>query len=380
MHAWPVVKVKSSWYQTPAIDVFCAATGLPDYTGGVPVTCVPIWPALAAVSGLPAVAAGRVEGPSQGTPRAIRIPGWELVVRTRLTTSNTTDIARKRYGVDDWEHAQHLAAPTPEGRLPATEVEALAAVSKYIDEWTPETPDSAYGDEFALAIDLAVRQGDGERVAGWIERRRQRFERSFIFDTLLCFQGASKALSGGLLADLLRLSEEQREEAVVAIEAIAKATSSPKVVPKIQKRTVGGEYSQFHIEPETLDEIEQAQVFFQEKGDTERGLSLFETKVGIGTPSETLELTVEVTAEPKSPKTLDLEGVVRAVAFPLRVRGPLQLRSVDGEDDEDCIEVPVRTYDVLARFYVKKRNVYRVALQFYPAGALGAPKTLRIEE
>src|SRR5690606_29257297 len=96
------------------------------------------------------------------------------------------------------------------------------------------------------------------------------------------------------------------------------------------------------------------------------------------------EITISTTSKPDT----SLDGVTQAVAFPLVVRGPLRLTSVDGAHDEEPLVVPPGTYDVLARFFPKKAprasaeaglRVFKLDLAFHAKGALGAPRTLRLE-
>jgi hypothetical protein len=104
--------------------------------------------------------------------------------------------------------------------------------------------------------------------------------------------------------------------------------------------------------------------------------------VGIETPSDTDYVDAEVTLSDDD--VVALEGVVRAVAFPLVVRGPLLLSSVSGGEDE-VLEIPSGTYDVVARFVPKKApkasasaglRVFALLLMFHRAGVLGAPRVL----
>jgi len=152
-------------------------------------------------------------------------------------------------------------------------------------------------------------------------------------------------------------------------------------------RRVSCEYAQVHLEPASLDDVEQQQVYFQEDGDSERGMSLFPTMVGIGTPKDTDYVDAQISLAKRVPGAADWEGAAQVVTFPLTVRGPLVLRSVAGNDDDPLL-VPPGAYDVLARFSPKKApraseasglRVFSLTLSFHPQGALGAPQTICLE-
>jgi hypothetical protein len=156
----------------------------------------------------------------------------------------------------------------------------------------------------------------------------------------------------------------------------------PTATPRVQKRRVTCEYSQVHLGPETLDAVEKGHVHFQKPDDSAKGMSLFPTMVGIATPTDTDYVDAEISLSTET--TPKLDGAIQAVAFPLTVRGPLVLSSATG-DDADPLVIPSGTYDVLARFVPKKvtektaLRTFTLLLSFHPAGALGAPTTLRME-
>ena len=83
----------------------------------------------------------------------------------------------------------------------------------------------------------------------------------------------------------------------------------------------------------------------------------------------------------RDPKVSIPAEVTQAVAFPLFVRGPRQLRSVETTDDrEPPIEIPDGQYDVLVCFYPAKRKARRVMIEFCPSRSLDAPKCIRMQE
>jgi hypothetical protein len=180
-------------------------------------------------------------------------------------------------------------------------------------------------------------------------------------------------------------------DAAIHVAMQAEKARQTKKTPKVQKRRVSAEYSQIHLEPDELDATEFEQVYFQEETDSARGMSLFATKVGIATPSETdyvdAEITIAECAHDAPGSASNLTNVVQAVEFPLIVRGPLVLRSVSG-DEQDAFNVAAGSYSVLARFFAKKAprasaaaglRVFKLALTFHRSTGLSSAKTHREE-
>ena len=120
--------------------------------------------------------------------------------------------------------------------------------------------------------------------------------------------------------------------------------------------------------------------------ESDQAMSLFPTRVGIGTPSETAFVDAEVTVDPASASS-DLDGAVQAISFPISVRGPICLRNVGTNEDEEPLEMAPGSYEVLARFFPKKApraeaaanlRVYTLRLSFRPPGSLGAPRCIAL--
>ena len=368
----------ASALSTQAIDGFCAAAKLGDRSRGLP--CFP--PSDAPASGL-----------------ADRVKAAEAMVRGRVFVNGyggkmpTDDGWQKKKpsdpfrAIDRWRRIQALC-------LAGKEKDALARLEALVDEWEPDERGVAYGDELVLALDLALRNGKAAKIPGWLARHGARFaDESFLIQTALCFPAVAAFVAGGGLREVIGLSDVDLDGALRALDAAFPATAkaapakaAATKAPKVQKRRVGAEYSQIHLGPASLTAAEKEQVHFQKKTDSKRGMSLFPTMVGIGTPTDTDYVDVEVSLSAE--KKVDLAGAVQAVAFPLEVRGPLLLSSVSGDEDEP-VTVPTGTYDVLARFFPKKApkasaeaglRVFALSLSFHPAGSLGAPKTLRMAE
>lgn len=355
---------------TQAMDGFCLAAGLGDRTGGEPRTS---FARGKAPSGALAerVAAGEVEVCGR-------------ILRDAYARPPATDAWAELPEGDPWrtnDRWRRIQALAGEGRRR----EALDRLVPLVDTWDPEARGAGYGDELVLALDLALELGEAARIPAWIARQGERFvDEAFLVQTALGLPRVARFIAEGGLRDVVRLDEAEREAALRAIdEALDAATSAaPKPAPKVQKRRVSAEYSQVHLGPETLTGEERALVHFQRPDDHALGMSLFPTMVGIGTPSDTDYVDAEVTLSDGD--VVALEGVVRAVAFPLVVRGPLLLSSVSGGEDE-VLEIPPGTYDVAARFVPKKApkasasaglRVFGLLLTFHPAGALGAPRVL----
>jgi hypothetical protein len=186
----------------------------------------------------------------------------------------------------------------------------------------------------------------------------------------------------GDLRDTVALSDADLEDAMRAVDVAIEASTGalPKATPKVQRRRVGCEYSQVHLEPAARDDTEREQVYFQRDEDHEQGMSLFPTMVGIATPSETAYVDAEVRVSRSTPGDVDMGGVEQAVAFPVVVRGPLVLRSVSGgEGDDEPLVVAPAAYDVVARFIPTKAphasaaaglRVFTLAISFHRGGTL----------
>lgn len=360
---------------TQALDGFCAAAGLGDRTQGLP----RLFPQAAGREGL-----------------AARVEDGEAQVRQRLLSyayggEVPTDDSWEQLPAGDpwrrnrrWGRIQRLAA---EGQ----EQEALERLDRYLDELRPDDRGAGYGNELTVALDLGLRLGERERTEKWLAQHGHRFASDdSLLAAALCLPAVAQAIASGALCATVGLSEAEREGALEALDGAVQASlnATPKAVPKTQRRRVSCEYSQVHLEPATLDATELAQEFFQQAADSERGMSLFPTKVGIATPNETAAVEAEISLARRGLLPEDLQGVVQAVAFPLHVRGPLRLRSVTAGDEDEPLVVPPGTYDVLARFFPKKAprataaaglRVFRLAITLHPEGALDAPQTLRLE-
>jgi hypothetical protein len=365
----------ASALSTQALDGFCAAAKLGDRTGGLP------------------------RHPSSGdAPPALtdRVKAAEAVARGRVLMNSymgdlpTDDGWQKKKpsdpfrAIDRWRRIQGLC-------LAGKEKDALERIASLVADWDPDERGPGYGNELVLALDLALRHGKKAEIPAWLALHGARFvDESFLLQTALCLPAVAAFVAGGGLRDVIGLSDSDLEQAMKALDAAfpaaAPAKAAAKAPPKVQKRRVGAEYSQIHLGPEAPSDAEKKQVHFQKKADTGRGMSLFPTMVGIGTPSDTDYVDVEVSLA--SDAAIDLANVVQAVAFPLEVRGPLLLSSVSGDEDEP-VTVPAGSYDVLARFFAKKApkasaeaglRVFSLLLTFHPPGKLRAPKTLRMEE
>lgn len=355
------------------MDVFCAAAKLGDRTQGAP---------------------GAVVG-----TLAERVTCVEATVRARVTLDCYSGEAPQD---DAWQTMQEPWRTNHRWRRiqPLTEAneeaEALEHLTAYLADLSPEARGAGYGAELVLALDLALRARSGQvdaEIAEWIERHGHRFESEpFLLETALSFPSVASATTGGLLHGTIGLRETELDAALNAIDAALasamKAAAKPTTVtPRIQKRRVSAEYSQVHLAPSDPTAAEAELVHFQEPGDSERGMSLFETMVAIGTPPDTDYVDAVVSIARDEAPDPALAGVVQAVSFPIVVRGPLILRSATSFDGEPLL-VPPGTYDVLARFKPKKSSrasyaaglrVFELLLSFHTAKSLGAPKTLLME-
>lgn len=378
----PAAKRVVSALSTHAMDVYCAAAGFGDLTKGKPTHDYALV--------------------KEGT-LAQRVEAIERGVRERVTANAYAgdypkdDSWRKKPAGDPWRindrwrRVQWLARP--ENATAQNELDALERLREILGEWTPESRGAGYGSELVLALDLALRHGARDDAKGWLEAHGARLRDSLLAQTAMCFPSIAKEMVAGGLRIVIGLGDKELAAAFAPIEKAlgAKAptakTSTTKV-PAVQKRTVTCEYSQVHLEHVELTDEEREQVYFQVDGDSERGMSLFPTKVGIATPTDTEDVRASIRVEPgKKASKADLEGAVQAVAFPLSVRGPLVLRSVSSDDDEDePLLVPPGDYDVLAVFTNEKKvrgaplRRFDLAISFRASGALSAPKTIKVEE
>ncbi len=353
---------------TAVMDGFCHATRLGDHTHGLPL---------------------EDEGSRTSGSLVSRVRTANLVVRERLTgdaygtRAPKTDAWQKLRASDvsrailRWRRIQSLAES-------GDEKAALERLVPLLDEWSPDDRGVGYGDELVLAIDLAIRHRQDRRIPAWLTRHGHRFaSESFLIDSALCLPAVAKKIASGMLRDVVGLSDGDRASALDAIDRAidVAANAKPKPPGKVQRRRVTAEYSQVYVQPEHLDDTERAQVHFQKRGDSARGVSLFPTNVGIGTPTDTDYVDAEITISSEAPR--DRADVVQAVAFPLRVRGPLVLESATGDDGDPFI-VPIGSYDVLARFIAKRKasrgsplRVFTLLLSFHPPGSLRAPRTIK---
>ena len=149
---------------------------------------------------------------------------------------------------------------------------------------------------------------------------------------------------------------------------------------KIGTAQVHAHYSQFSLEPESPP---RDQIPFQDRRENAQGFSAFGTLAGVATPSESgnCDVTVELAGEMP-----DLDGAVQAVAFPLKVAGPVILRDANGSTC-GTFDVPAGDHDVLARFFPREADAedaevglrsWRVVVTFLPSGT-AAPRCFRLE-
>ena len=159
--------------------------------------------------------------------------------------------------------------------------------------------------------------------------------------------------------------------------------------PQVQKCRATANYSQVTLEPEVLEGAEKEQVTFEDRRESDQGMSIFATVVGLATPGDTAWVDVAVTIDPASTGVPYRDDAVQVVAFPFVVRGPFYVRGVDDGDDMDPIVIPNGRYDVLAQFFPKEAppaeaeaslRVFDLELSFRPEGSLGAPKCFRLED
>lgn len=376
----PPTKVASA-LSTQAIDGFCAAADLGEVT-----------------KGLPYFGPARAQVPPIGE----RVRGAETMIRERVTTDAyggvvvpETDAWRDKdpndraTWIERWRRIQSVAR---EGTV-AAEKDALARLDAYLGDLGEGARMIAHGDELALALDLALRHAGDALVAAWLAKHRGRVvEERFFLESAMCFPAVASAIVRGALREAIGLSPKDLDAALAELDATldraAEKAARATKPPKIQRRRVSCSYAQIHLEPASPTDEEKALVHFQKRRDSEEGMSLFPTTVAIATPSETDYVDAEVTVSSASTPDTSLDGVVQAVAFPLVVRAPLRLTSVDSARDEEPLVIRPGTYDVLARFFPKKAprasaeaglRVFKLELAFHAAGALGAPRTLLLE-
>jgi len=372
----PIPAQPATALSTSAIDGFCLAAGVGEVTRGLPV---------------------QAYGPSGEGSLEQRVRAAERTVRERLVrdaygggppvTEDWASLTGAWRLNNRWRWIQQLARPATDGTPAPTEPRALAALEAYLDDWEPSARGVGYGAELVLAIDLALRHRRAELVPRWIATQGHRFgTERFLIEQALCLPAVAQEIVGGALRATVGLDASALAAALDTIEAamtaaIAAAKAAPPRVPKIQRRRVTCEYSQFYVEPEALDEADD-RMYFQDGRESAQGMSIFPSRVAIGTPTDTSHVDVAVSLANEAP---ELDGAVQAVAFPLRVDGPLCLRSVSSNEDEEPILLPGGGYDVLTCFYPKKRaarsslRTFRVVMTFLPEGALDAPKCLRLE-
>lgn len=378
----PIPKQVATAHSTQALDAFCFAAGLGDRSGGQP-----RFPP----SGDPAA------------PLAERARAADRMIRWSLATDRygvphlatgawralpETDPLR---GIHRWRDVQAAAAPDENGD-PRSDAGALPLLDELLGALEPSQRGVGYGDELVLGLDVALRAGRDDLAKRWILAHAARLHDPFHLGKLVCLSRTCEAMTKGLFRDAIGLSEAELDASFGALEAALPVASAAAAKatrpPKVQKRRVGCEHSQLHLEPDEPDAAERGEVYFEDPRESAQGLSLFRTHVGIASPSETAHCDVEVTLDPAS-AAVDLEGVVQAVSFPLEVRGPLRLRSVADDDEDEPLAIPAGRYDVLAAFTPKKAGkkdasvglrVFRLCLSFRPAGSLGAPKCLRLED
>lgn len=357
---------------TQAIDGFAAAAGLGDLTGGRP---------------SPAGA------PAPGTSLADRVAAGERTVRARLTGNAfagavpTDDAWRARpasdpwFRIDRWRRVQGLLTGAPTA---AVEDDARARLREILADPTigARTPGGADG--LTLGLDLALRHGSVADVDDWLARHGAWLDEPFVIEAMLCLPALARAMVAGTLArvtgDGPALARALADVVRAASAGAATAAVSAAAPPAVQRRTVEASYSQIQLEPEARTVAEARQVYFQDRRESPQGMSLFPTMVAIATPTDVGRVDISITRADTAPA---LDGAVQAVSFPLEVRGPLVLRSVDDADDGPTpFTIAPGRYDVHAAFRPsgKRRRprtgLWRLdlALTFCPAGALGAPR------
>jgi len=281
-----------------------------------------------------------------------------------------------------------LARPLADGSVAATEGEALAALTRYLDAWCedPAQQGAGYGEEVVVGLDLALRRG--LPVDRWVTALGSRLLDWLRMEQALCLPAVARAIVGGLLRETVGLTDAELADGLARIAEAARphgADTLPRIPPgRAVKRTVSCEYSQFYLEH--VDSL-QGVPYFQDPREHAQGMSIFPDRAGVGTPTETSGCTIEVKLATSADMAPNLEAAAQAVTFPFTVRGPLVLRSVaSSAADDDPFDVAHGEYDVLAMFQSGKRRrsdslrTFAVTLAFLPRGAFAAPKCLKLEE
>lgn len=335
---------------------------------------------------------------------ASRVRAGELMARWWLTQDSWSGTAIPKEGswlkkedararqIDHWRYIQALARPADGGDDAKTEKKALESFEAYEAAWRPDERGAGGGRELVLGLDLALRHGREDLARTWRDRHAHRFAESFEVEAALTLPALARAAFDGWFSPVVAIGDAERASLYEAIMKLAtsRAAETPaakqKSVPKVQKRVVDASYSQFYLEHLGEEEVVE---YFQDKRESAQGMSIFPTRVGIATPSDTLEVAVEVAV---TPKPSAVPKVVQAVAFPFTVRGPLVLRSVADDDFDEAIVVPPGRYDVSVQFAltpsggakrVKEADslrVFKAHLDFCPEGACDAPRCLRLED
>lgn len=275
----------------------------------------------------------------------------------------------------------------------ARERDALERLTEILADLAAGARPVAGGNEVVVALDLALRHDEVDRARAWVVAHAAIIRGQV--EALACLPATAKALVDGFFAAAGAHSRAAIDAEVAAVEAavdklLGAATIKPKKapkVPKVQRRRVSALYSQVYLEPVELTASESTQIYFQAEHDSASGMSLFETKVGVATPSDTESVDVRVVFEPDA-TAVDVGDALQAVCFPIAVReGGVCLRGVADQDGEPLV-IPPGRYDVAAVFTAPARRDRKTAglrklglvLSFRREGALDAPRTLRIAD
>lgn len=373
----PPAKKVLTVLSTHALDGISRAAGFGDVTGGEP----------SSPYGLagPGSLHERVTAAAHGM--MVRLTG------NAFQGEIPTDDAWRRKPVDDpwraidrWRRVQGLVQP---GEVTAArERDALERLDEILADVAAGARPVGGGNEVTLALDLALRHGQADRARAWVMAHAGLVRRQV--EALACLPTPAQALVSGFFAPASahpRASIEAEVEAVEAAVDAAMAAPSRKPtakVPKVQRRRVTVLYAQVYLEPPELTGDESAEVYFQDERESAQGMSLFATKVGIATPSETESVDVRVVIELDAER-LELGDALQAVSFPLHVRaGGVCVRGVADEQGEPLV-IPPGRYDVAALFTAagKPRGGLRklgLSLSFRRAGALDAPRVYRMAD
>lgn len=378
---------------THAIDVFCHVAGLGDLTHGRPTHR---WALV-------------TEGTLDERVRAIDRGARYRVTHVAYGDEFPKDDAwqKKKPGnpqrtIDRWLRIQLFAHP--DHATKSTELEALARLEELLADWPRDERGAGYGQELVLAFELAFRFGREAKASEWLVKHGFRVREESLEDVLLCFPAIAARMAEGFFRPLESASPTELAQALGEVAAATRllakqvtsmatgdAPAAKKKAPKVEKRRVSCEYSQLHLEPAERTTEEDQQVFFQDERESAQGMSIFPTKVGIASPSDTELALVSVVNEPRAMDASIAPDAAQAVAFPIAVRGPLVLRSVSDDDgDLEPLAIPPGQYDVLAVFTPPKTKAssktdhalrrFALSLSFRPAGSLGAPRCLRLED